>query len=158
MPKILIATVALAVLAAAPVAAQDQKAGTHGSMGDLSILPEGCRAALQGMDMSKMMGGMDMSSMMGGMSGMEMDDAQTASMDAMVRMHGPMMAAHMIKDPDLAFNCGMIAHHNGAIDMAKILLKYGDDEESKKLAQEIIDAQEKEIKEMTEWVEEHASK
>jgi uncharacterized protein (DUF305 family) len=69
-----------------------------------------------------------------------------------------MMAAHMIKDPDLAFNCGMIAHHNGAIDMAKILLKYGDDEESKKLAQEIIDAQEKEIKEMTEWVEEHASK
>jgi uncharacterized protein (DUF305 family) len=154
MHKILIAAAALAVLAA-PAAAQDQKAGMHADTGDLSILPEGCRAALQGMDMSQMMGGMDMSQMM---SGMPMDEAQKAYMEAMVRMHGPMMAAHMIKDPDLAFNCGMIAHHTGAIDMAKVVLDHGKDDETKAMASKIIEAQEKEIKEMSDWVAEYAGK
>ena len=157
MRKILLVATTLAALAT-PAAAQDQKAGMHGNTGDLSVLPEGCRKALEGMDMGQMMGGMDMSQMMGGMSGMQMDEAQTAYMEAMVRMHGPMMASHMIKDPDLAFNCGMIAHHNGAIDMAEIVLKHGDDDASKALAQEIIDAQKKEIEEMTDWIEEHAGK
>lgn len=152
MRTILVAA-ALAAFAI-PAAAQDKMTG----LADLSILPEGCRAALQGMDMSKMMGGMDMASMMGGMSGMEMDGAQKAYMDAMVRMHGPMMAAHMIKDPDLAFNCGMIAHHAGAIDMAKVVLDFGKDDASKAMARKIIEAQEKEIKEMSDWVAAHAGK
>jgi len=156
--RTILAAAAILASVALPAAAQDQKPAMHGGMADLSILPEGCRAALQGMDMSKMMGGMDMSSMMGGMSGMEMDDAQKAYMDAMVRMHGPMMASHMIKDPDLAFNCGMIAHHTGAIDMAKVVLDHGKDEESKAMARKIIEAQEKEIKEMSDWVAEHAGK
>jgi len=155
MRKIL-AAAAVVTAFTLPAAAEDQKASMHGGMADLSILPEGCRAALQGMDMSSMMGGMDMSSMMGGMSGMQMDDAQKAYMDAMARMNGPMMAAHMIKDPDLAFNCGMIAHHMGAIDMAKVVLDHGKDDESKALARKIITAQEKEIKEMSDWVAEHA--
>lgn len=154
MYKILIAATALAALTI-PAVAQDQSSGMQANPGDLSVLPEGCRAALQGMDMSKMMGGMDMSQMMAGMSGMEMDEAQTAYMEAMMRMHAPMMAAHMIKDPDLAFNCGMIAHHTGAIDMAKVVLEHGDDDESKMMAQEIIQAQEKEIKEMSDWIAEH---
>ena len=67
-----------------------------------------------------------------------------------------MMATHTIKDPDLAFHCGMIAHHAGAIAMAEVELKYGDDEESKAMAQKIIDAQGPEIEEMTAWVEENA--
>jgi len=146
MRKIL-AAAAVVTAFTLPAAAEDQKASMHGGMADLSILPEGCRAALQGMDMS---------SMMGGMSGMQMDDAQKAYMDAMARMNGPMMAAHMIKDPDLAFNCGMIAHHMGAIDMAKVVLDHGKDDESKALARKIITAQEKEIKEMSDWVAEHA--
>lgn len=156
--RTILAAAAIVASVALPASAQDKMTGRHAGMGDLSILPEGCRAALQGMDMSKMMGGMDMSSMMGGMSGMPMDDAQKAYMDAMVRMHGPMMASHMIKDPDLAFNCGMIAHHAGAIDMAKVLLDHGKDEESKAMARTIIEAQEKEIREMTDWVAEHAGK
>jgi uncharacterized protein (DUF305 family) len=157
MRKFLIAAAVFAALAA-PAGAQDQTAGMHGSNGDLSVLPDGCRTALQGMDMSQMMGGMDMSKMMGGMPGMPMDEAQTAYMEAMVRMHGPMMASHMIKDPDLAFNCGMIAHHTGAIDMAKVVLDHGKDEETKEMARKIIEAQEKEIKEMSDWVVEHAGK
>lgn len=33
----------------------------------------------------------------------------------------------MMEDVDVAFACGMIAHHQGAIDMAEVLLEHGDD-------------------------------
>jgi len=122
-------------------------------MADLSILPQGCRDAIQQSDMSEMMHGMDMSGMMESMKGM--DEAQQASMRAMMRMNVPMMATHTIKDPDLAFHCGMIAHHAGAIAMAEVELQYGNDEQSKAIAQKIIDAQGPEIEEMTTWVEEN---
>ena len=151
--------VIFAALLAAP-AAFAQESGTGGQAGhmagqggqipDLSILPQGCRDAIQQSGMP----GMDMSGMMGGMQGM--DEAQTASMQAMMKMHGPMMAAHTIKDPDLAFHCGMIAHHAGAIAMAEVELKHGDDEESKAMARKIIEAQGPEIEEMTAWVEKNA--
>ena len=131
-------------------------AGQGGSMTDLSILPQGCQGAIQQSGMPGMMQEMDMSGMMDGMEGM--DEAQQASMQAMMKMNGPMMATHTIKDPDLAFHCGMIAHHAGAIAMAEVELKYGDDEESKAMAQKIIDAQGPEIEEMTAWVEENAGK
>ena len=65
------------------------------------------------------------------------------------------MATHTIKDPNLAFHCGMIAHHAGAIAMADVELRYGDDETSKEMAQKIIDTQGREVAEMTAWVEEH---
>lgn len=148
-----------AALLAAP-AALAQESGTEGqaghmagqkaSMTDLSILPQGCQDAIQQSGMPGMMQGMDMSGMEG------MDEAQQASMQAMMEMNGPMMATHTIEDPDLAFHCGMIAHHAGAIAMAEVELKYGDDEESKAMAQKIIDAQGPEIEEMTAWVEENA--
>jgi len=120
-------------------------------MADLSILPQGCQDAIQQAGMPEMMQGMDMSGMMGGMEGM--DEAQHASMQAMMEMNVPMMATHAIADPDLAFHCGMIAHHAGAIAMAEVELQYGDDEQSKAMAQQIIDAQGPEIEEMTAWVE-----
>ena len=159
MRKFELVAVVAALLAAPAAHAQESGAGRQagnmagqgGSMTDLSILPQGCQDAIQqsGMPgMSGMMQGMDMSGMMGGM-----DEAQTASMQAMMKMNGPMMATHTIKDPDLAFHCGMIAHHAGAIAMAEVELKYGDDEESKAMAQKIIDAQGPEIEEMTAWVE-----
>jgi uncharacterized protein (DUF305 family) len=120
----------------------------------IAILPKGCRDAVPAMPMNGPMGGM----MQGqGMMGM-MSDAQKASMQAMMKMHRPMMASHMIKDPDLAFNCGMIVHHQGAIEMAKIELQFGKDQATKDLAQAIISAQEKEIEEMTRWVEAHTPK
>ncbi|MFC5038585.1 DUF305 domain-containing protein [Tianweitania sediminis] len=152
----------LAVLLAAPAAlaqeggmhGQHGQTGQHGQMADLSILPQGCRDAIQQSAAPDMMQGMDMSGMMGSMEGM--DEAQQASMQAMMEMNGPMMATHTIKDPDLAFHCGMIAHHTGAIAMAEVELQYGDDEQSKALAQEIIDSQRQEIEEMTAWVEENA--
>lgn len=91
------------------------------------------------------------------MKGMEgMDDAHKAYMEAMMRMHPAMMQGISAKDPDIAFVCGMMAHHQGAIDMAEVELKFGKDEDAKKKAQMIIDAQTKEIEEFNQWLTAHA--
>lgn len=96
-----------------------------------------------------MMKGHDMS----GMNMQEMPDHQKEAMEGMKSMDMNMMQGMMKKDPDVAFNCGMIAHHMGAISMAETELKHGKDKVSKERAQQIIDAQKKEIKEMSAWVE-----
>ena len=38
-----------------------------------------------------------------------------------------MMQGVMADDPDIAFACGMIPHHQAAINMAKVELGSGDD-------------------------------
>lgn len=73
-------------------------------------------------------------------------------------MHGPMMEGVMDPDPDVAFVKGMIPHHQGAIDMARIVIKYGKDPEVRKLAEEVIKAQEGEIAWMNEWLKKHDKK
>ncbi|MBS1300973.1 DUF305 domain-containing protein [Loktanella sp. SALINAS62] len=61
----------------------------------------------------------------------------------------------MNEDADVAFACGMIAHHQGAIDMAQVLLEHGDNPEMIALAGEIIAAQVEEIDEMILWLAEN---
>lgn len=78
---------------------------------------------------------------------------QKETMEGMKSMHENMMQGMMKKDPDVAFVCGMIAHHMGAISMAEVELKHGDNEEAKAKAQKIIDDQTREIEEMTAWIE-----
>lgn len=73
-------------------------------------------------------------------------------MQSMNTMHDAMMAAAIKADADTSFVEGMIAHHQGAIEMAKIQLQYGQDEKLKNLAQDIINAQEPEITLMTDWL------
>lgn len=52
---------------------------------------------------------------------------------------------------DQAFIQGMIQHHEGAIEMANLALKNAQRQEIKDLAQEIMLAQTKEIKQMKQW-------
>ncbi|URK88423.1 DUF305 domain-containing protein [Rhizobium sp. RCAM05350] len=71
--------------------------------------------------------------------------------EANARMHGGMDIT-FTGNADVDFVRGMIAHHQGAIDMAKIELEYGKDAGLRKLAEGIISAQEAEIKTMTDWL------
>lgn len=109
-------------------------------------LPDACEGAVGDMNMAQMMDG-------AGDTTSGMDETQMANHATMMKMHAPMMRAAMIKDPDLAFNCGMIAHHYGAIAMSELELKMGKDEASREMARTIIEAQTKEIEEMTLRVE-----
>jgi hypothetical protein len=78
--------------------------------------------------------------------------AEAAYRAAMDRMHGPMMRGAANADPDTAFVLGMIPHHQGAVDMAEIVLKFGKDPHNQHFAREIINTQTREINEMREWL------
>ena len=71
------------------------------------------------------------------------------------RMHRDMAIA-FTGNADRDFAAGMIPHHQGAIDMAQVLLEHGEDPEMIKLAGEIIAAQVGEMEEMTAWLAENA--
>jgi uncharacterized protein (DUF305 family) len=62
------------------------------------------------------------------------------------------MAIVFSGNTDVDFVRGMIPHHQGAVDMAKILLAFGKDPEIRKLAEEIVRAQETEIAFMQSWL------
>lgn len=74
---------------------------------------------------------------------------------AMKTMHEGMASVKPTGDADVDFVAGMIPHHQGAIDMAKVVLEKGADPEIKKLAEGIIKAQESEIKMMNDWLAAH---
>ncbi|PYE29028.1 uncharacterized protein (DUF305 family) [Rhizobium sp. PP-CC-3A-592] len=70
---------------------------------------------------------------------------------ANARMHEGMAITYTGK-ADVDFAKGMIAHHQGAIDMAKVELEFGTDPNLRALAQEVIAAQETEIARMKDWL------
>lgn len=90
---------------------------------------------------------------------MNMDETTTPMqqelMQGMDKMHQDMALAMQYKDPDVAFAAGMLPHHIGAVKMAEIELKYGKDPEMRKLAENIIKAQQGEIELMKKWLEKH---
>ncbi|MBX9683192.1 MAG: DUF305 domain-containing protein [Hyphomicrobium sp.] len=83
--------------------------------------------------------------------GADASEAAKAFADVNMKMHKD-MTMEFTGNPDVDFARGMIPHHQGAIDMAKVVLKYGKDPEMKKLAEEIIKAQDTEIAFMKGWL------
>jgi uncharacterized protein (DUF305 family) len=126
--------------------AQDTSMQGHG--GAAMELPQACQTGE-----APSMPGMDsMQTMMGSMG-----DHQRAMMEGMMETQTPMMQGMMAGDPDVAFACAMIPHHQAAINMAEVELQHGDSDEMKEMAQKIIEAQTQEIKELTQFIEEQAA-
>ena len=136
--------------------AQDQGQGAEGGM-------------MQGMDHDQMMEGTDR----GGMTGAESqpEGAQDGhSAEALAATGSPATEAYRAANlamheamniefsdsADVDFARGMIGHHRGAIDMARIVLEHGEDPELRQLAEEIIEAQEAEIAFLQNWIAENA--
>lgn len=77
-----------------------------------------------------------------------MSDAKgfTAAMHAgMQRMMRDMQAAGHSGNPDIDFLAMMIPHHEGAVEMARLVLIHGRDPATRRLAEEIIASQSTEI-------------
>lgn len=156
-------------LAAAPVAAQQtMDHSTHGQMPAMPMTPgtmtPGSGQMPSGtmpMQMPMTPGTMTPGAMHGAMHGTPAPAATNAAPStvayeaAMARMHTGMAIAYT-GNADVDFVAGMIPHHQGAIDMAEVVLKYGSDPEVKKLAEAVISAQTQEIAWMQAWLAKNA--
>lgn len=88
----------------------------------------------------------------GNMPGMNMGGMDPGLIESMARMNRN-MPSKSAGSVDADFVMMMIPHHQAAIDMAKVELAKGSDPQQRKLAEDIIAAQEKEIAEMKAWLQ-----
>ena len=73
------------------------------------------------------------------------------SMSASMQMSADSLKGKTGDDFDAAFITEMIAHHKGAVEMAKLSAANAKHDEIKQLSNDIIAAQEKEIAQMQQW-------
>jgi uncharacterized protein (DUF305 family) len=110
-------------------------------------------AIAEDMDMKSM----DHMNMDMGATSAESAPSSKAFEESMQKMHKGMMMSYT-GNTDVDFVKGMIPHHQGAVDMANVELQYGKDPELRKLAEDIVKAQESEIAFMNAWLAKHAKK
>lgn len=82
------------------------------------------------------------------------DPAETAFMGVKMMMRESMPVDYT-GDPDVEFMRSMIPHHQGAIDMAEVELKYGKDPQARAVAEKIIETQKAEIEQLKAWLKQH---
>ena len=92
---------------------------------------------------------------MTGAGAAELTEAQAAYKAANDTMHAGM--AEIPADPDVAFMQGMLAHHEGAVAMSEVALKYAKDAAARDLAARVIAAQKEEIAEMQAWLKQRGA-
>ncbi len=109
--------------------------------------------------MKSMKDGKEMKGMMNdGMPMMQMDDEMMDPMAMSMTDMAEMLKGKTGTEFDIAFVKGMIPHHQGAIDMAMEARKSAGHQEIKKMAEDIITAQQKEIDMMNAWLKEWEKK
>ena len=99
-------------------------------------------------------GGHDMEAMDSGGQSMTSDDLATLGLsedEGGMAMHMSMVELESAKPFDRAFIEMMVAHHEGAVEMAEAQLAKGENAELNSIAEKIVDAQKKEIDDMTKW-------
>ncbi|WP_376800718.1 CopM family metallochaperone [Candidatus Raskinella chloraquaticus] len=167
-------SVAVSLLSATASLAQNPHAGhgAHGAgagqqtpMGDMDNMMSMMRQMTAMMERMRTASPAERERMMGAMTGPgHQGHGQTSAAappstrafeEANAKMHREMAIA-FTGNADVDFVRGMIPHHQGAIDMARVVLQFGTNEQTKKWANEIIAAQEREIAEMREWLRTNA--
>lgn len=104
--------------------------------------------------MMKMMQEMHGMMMGGGMAAQPKGDKGPSSqaLNGIIAGMNQDMAIPFSGNADVDFVKRMIPHHQGAIDMAKVVLAFGKDPDVKKVAEDVIKAQEGEITWMQQWL------
>jgi uncharacterized protein (DUF305 family) len=85
------------------------------------------------------------------MAGMDDAPSTQAFKAANDKMHSG-MAIEYTGNADVDFIRGMIAHHQGAVDAARVVLEHGTDPDVRAFAEGVIAAQEAEIAWMSAWL------
>jgi uncharacterized protein (DUF305 family) len=80
-------------------------------------------------------------------------EASRALYNAHLMMDQQMMGIAMTGDADRDFLAMMIPHHQGAIEMARVVIASGKSPEVRKFAQDIISHQQAEIDVMNRWLQ-----
>ncbi|MGL5115705.1 MAG: CopM family metallochaperone [Beijerinckiaceae bacterium] len=154
--KRIMTSLAVAAAVAFPAAAQQNHSG-HGQPAPQQAPAPPAGQGMHGQMHGNMPGGMG-GRMQGkhGQAAVPSDPASQAFAAANARMHKD-MAIEFTGNADTDFVRGMIPHHQGAVDVAEIVLKFGKDAEVRKLATDIITAQKTEIAQMQAWLLKNSS-
>lgn len=85
------------------------------------------------------------------------DPASRGYMESMRKMNRAMRKP-MTGNADQDFARMMVAHHQGAVDMARVELEHGTDPDLKAMARKVVDDQTKEIQQLQDWLKQHPGK